>query len=341
VSASAEPVLALEALRVEFATRAGAVQAVRGVSYAVARGRTLAVVGESGCGKSVTLQAVTGLMPSPPGRIVAGSARLHGRELTTLGRRELNRVRGRDVGMIFQDPMSALNPTMRVGEQIAETLVAHRGTSRREALARAVELLERTRIPAARTRSRQYPCEFSGGMLQRAMIAVALACRPALLIADEPTTALDVTVQDQVLGLLEEMQREEGMAIVLVTHDLGVVARMADEVAVMYAGQVVESGPAEDVFQRRAHPYTTGLLQALPEAPGGARRPLRPIPGSPPELLAPPPGCAYAARCPHAMRVCAERDPPPFALAPGHTARCWLHHPAAPPRTADAPGSGS
>jgi len=290
MSDGAAPVLALDGLHVEFAARAGTVRAVRGVGFAVAAGRTLAVVGESGCGKSVTLQAAMGLIDTPPGRITAGSARLLGRELVGLPARELDRLRGATAGMIFQDPMSALNPLMPVGEQIAEPLRAHRGMSRRDALARAVELLERTRIPAARERARQYPFEFSGGMLQRAMIAIALACKPALLIADEPTTALDVTVQDQVLGLMQEIQREDGMAVVLVTHDLGVVARMADDVAVMYAGEVVERGSVEDVFYRHAHPYTAGLLQALPGAARGPGRRLRPIAGSPPDLRAPPPG---------------------------------------------------
>jgi oligopeptide/dipeptide ABC transporter ATP-binding protein len=333
------PVLAVDGLEVEFATRAGTVRAVRGASYAVASGRTLAVVGESGCGKSVTLQAVMGLVDSPPGRIAAGSARLLGRELVGLPARELDRLRGATVGMIFQDPMSALNPLMRVGEQIAEPLVAHRGMSRRAALARAVELLERTRIPAARERARQYPFEFSGGMLQRVMIAIALACRPALLIADEPTTALDVTVQDQVLGLMQEIQRADGMAIVLVTHDLGVVARMADDVAVMYAGRVVEHGAVDDIFYRHAHPYSAGLLQALPGAARDRGQPLQPIPGSPPDLRTPPPGCAYAARCPRAMRICTRLEPPEFALAAGHGARCWLHHPAAAGGATTAPGA--
>jgi len=339
MSDGAAPVLALDGLHVEFAARAGTVRAVRGVGFAVAAGRTLAVVGESGCGKSVTLQAAMGLIDTPPGRITAGSARLLGRELVGLPARELDRLRGATAGMIFQDPMSALNPLMPVGEQIAEPLRAHRGMSRRDALARAVELLERTRIPAARERARQYPFEFSGGMLQRAMIAIALACKPALLIADEPTTALDVTVQDQVLGLMQEIQREDGMAVVLVTHDLGVVARMADDVAVMYAGEVVERGSVEDVFYRHAHPYTAGLLQALPGAARGPGRRLRPIAGSPPDLRAPPPGCAYAARCPRAMRICARLAPPEFTVAAAHAARCWLHHPGAAADAAAAAGA--
>ena len=221
------PVLEVRDLEVEFATYGGVVKAVRGVSYAVERGRTLAVVGESGCGKSVTVQAIMGLIDMPPGRITGGSARLLGQELIGLGARAINRVRGAAIGMIFQDPMTSLNPTMKIGSQIAETLIAHRGMARREALAQAVQLLDRTRIPEAGKRANQYPFELSGGMLQRVMIAISLACKPALLIADEPSTALDVTIQNQVLELMREIQREEGMAIVLITHDLGVVARMA------------------------------------------------------------------------------------------------------------------
>ena len=316
-------------LEVEFATYGGVVKAVRGVSYAVERGRTLAVVGESGCGKSVTVQAIMGLIDMPPGRITGGSARLLGQELIGLGARAINRVRGAAIGMIFQDPMTSLNPTMKIGSQIAETLIAHRGMARREALAQAVQLLDRTRIPEAGKRANQYPFELSGGMLQRVMIAISLACKPALLIADEPSTALDVTIQNQVLELMREIQREEGMAIVLITHDLGVVARMADDVAVMYAGRIVESGPVEDIFYRSAHPYTTGLKRAMP---GAARthRKLVAIAGSPPDLFAVPPGCAYAPRCPHAMNICAVHDPAPSALGAQHRASCWLHHPQAP-----------
>ncbi|MBK6287795.1 MAG: ABC transporter ATP-binding protein [Gammaproteobacteria bacterium] len=323
------PVLEVRDLEVEFATYGGVVKAVRGVSYAVERGRTLAVVGESGCGKSVTVQAIMGLIDMPPGRITGGSARLLGQELIGLGARAINRVRGAAIGMIFQDPMTSLNPTMKIGSQIAETLIAHRGMARREALAQAVQLLDRTRIPEAGKRANQYPFELSGGMLQRVMIAISLACKPALLIADEPSTALDVTIQNQVLELMREIQREEGMAIVLITHDLGVVARMADDVAVMYAGRIVESGPVEDIFYRSAHPYTTGLKRAMP---GAARthRKLVAIAGSPPDLFAVPPGCAYAPRCPHAMNICAVHDPAPSALGAQHRASCWLHHPQAP-----------
>lgn len=327
---SEQPVLDLRDLEVEFDTLGGKVKAVRGVSYRVEAGETLAVVGESGCGKSVTVQALMGLIPMPPGRIVNGSAKLLGKELIGLNQAELNRVRGADMGMIFQDPMTSLNPTMRVGEQIAETLIIHRGMSKADALKEAVKLLERTRIPEAVQRVRQYPFEFSGGMLQRVMIAMSLACTPKLLIADEPTTALDVTIQDQVLELMREIQREDQMAIVLITHDLGVVARMADRVAVMYAGEVVETGTVDDIFYRASHPYTQGLQSAMPDINNQESQELRAIPGSPPDLFAPPPGCAYHPRCPRAMALCSRVDPPSFPMLEEHAASCWLHHSEAP-----------
>jgi oligopeptide/dipeptide ABC transporter ATP-binding protein len=311
-------------LRVEFDTYGGVVKAVRGVDLSLERGRTLAIVGESGCGKSVTVQAMMGLIPMPPGRITSGSVRLHGKEILGVPLAEANRVRGREIGMIFQDPMTSLNPTMTVGKQIAETLRQHRGLRGRAARDKAVEFLERVRIPEARTRVDHYPFQFSGGMRQRAMIAMAIACGPAVLVADEPTTALDVTVQAEILALLEELQRENGMAIILITHDLGVVARMADDVAVMYGGYLVEEGSAEDLFYRSAHPYTLGLKAAMPH--GGRRERLEPIEGSPPDLFSPPPGCAYYERCPFAMKVCGPEDPPLWALEPRHRSRCWLHH---------------
>ncbi|MEY3668463.1 MAG: hypothetical protein RL572_2003 [Pseudomonadota bacterium] len=324
------PLLEVCNLQVEFDTYGGTVKAVRGVDFRVDAGRTLAIVGESGCGKSVTVQAMMGLTPMPPGRITAGSARLRGEEIlghTQAGGREL---RGSQIGMIFQDPMSSLNPTMRIGDQIAEPLLVHRGFSARQAWDRAIELLELVRIPEAARRARQYPFEFSGGMLQRAMIAMAIACKPAVLIADEPTTALDVTIQAQILDLLRELQQETGMAIILITHDLGVVARMADEVAVMYAGQVVEAGSVDDVFYRSAHPYTLGLKQAMPGRHRDRAQRLQPIDGSPPDLFAPPQGCAYAARCPQAMQVCQSRAPASVEAGPQHVSRCWLRHPLAP-----------
>ena len=325
----ATELLQVEDLHVEFDTYGGVVKAVRGVDFSVAAGETLAIVGESGCGKSVTVQSIMDLIPMPPGRISRGSARLRGEEILGQSRIQGREIRGAQIGMIFQDPMTSLNPTMTIGDQIAEPLQVHRGLSRSDAAREAVRLLEVTRIPEAAKRAKQYPFEFSGGMLQRAMIAMAIACKPDLLIADEPTTALDVTIQAQILDLLQELQRETGMAIVLITHDLGVVARMADSVAVMYAGKVVERGSVDDIFYRSAHPYTLGLRAAMPSNDPSVRQSLQPIEGSPPDLFAPPPGCGYAPRCPYAMKVC-QSDPPLTPLSEAeprpHSSLCWLHH---------------
>ena len=333
------PLLEVRGLRVEFATYGGTVHAVRGVSFALERGKTLAIVGESGCGKSVTVQSIMGLVPMPPGKITGGAATLDGHDILRDQKIDGKDIRGRLVGMIFQDPMSSLNPTMTIGDQIAETLQVHRRYSHRRAFARAVELIEMTRIPEAAKRAKQYPFEFSGGMLQRAMIAMSLACEPSILIADEPTTALDVTIQAQILDLMGDLQRETGMAIVLITHDLGVVARMADDVLVMYAGEVVEQGSVDQVFYRSGHPYTLGLKAAMPSNRQDAGRTLTPIDGSPPDLFAPPAGCGYFARCPEAMRVCGDGSPPAFGLGEGHHARCWLHHEDCPRRPAEASGA--
>ena len=323
------PALDVQNLQVEFSAQGGKVQAVRGVSFSVQPGETLGVVGESGCGKSVTMMSIMGLIPMPPGKIVGGSAKLNGRELLHLPVSELNKIRGVDIGMVFQDPMSALNPTMKIGDQIAETLRVHKGMSNADALKRAVELLDRTKIPEAAKRAQQYPFEFSGGMLQRAVIAMSLACNPSVLIADEPTTALDVTIQNQVLELMREIQKEEGMAIVLITHDLGVVARMADKVAVMYAGQVVETGSAEDIFYRSAHPYTLGLKDAMPSPEMHVDEKLVAIAGSPPDLFSPPAGCGYCSRCDYAMNVCDRHLPELLAVNGAHASRCWQQHPQA------------
>lgn len=320
------PALAVNNLEVEFSAQGGKVQAVRGVSFSVQPGETLGIVGESGCGKSVTMMSLMGLIPMPPGKIVKGSAKLNGREILHLPVSELNKIRGVDIGMVFQDPMSALNPTMKIGEQIAETLRVHKGMGKSDSLKRAVELLDRTKIPEAKKRANQYPFEFSGGMLQRAVIAMSLACNPSVLIADEPTTALDVTIQNQVLELMREIQKEEGMAIVLITHDLGVVARMADKVAVMYAGQIVESGTAEDIFYRSAHPYTLGLKAAMPSPGMHVDEKLVAIAGSPPDLFSPPKGCGYCSRCDHALSICDRQLPQLHAVGDEHKSRCWLQH---------------
>jgi oligopeptide/dipeptide ABC transporter ATP-binding protein len=330
VTVTNEKLLEVRDLRVEFDTYGGIVHAVRGVSFDLERGRTLAIVGESGCGKSVTVQSIMGLIPMPPGRITAGAALLRGQDIIRNKLVDGQDVRGHLIGMIFQDPMTSLNPTMTIGAQIAETLRVHRGLSNQAAMARAEELIAAVSIPDPKQRARQYPFEFSGGMLQRSMIAMAIACEPAILIADEPTTALDVTIQSQILDLLMELQRTHGMSIVLITHDLGVVARMADDVIVMYAGEVVERGAVNDLFERPGHPYTLGLRAAMPARDAGARSRLTPIDGSPPDLFAPPVGCSYFARCPYAMRIC-EHTRPELLPAAGseHQARCWLQHPAA------------
>ena len=321
--------LAVEDLHVEFATYGGIVKAVRGVSFAVHAGKTLAIVGESGCGKSVSMQSILGLIPMPPGRITRGRAMLGDVDIIHQKIIDGSDLRGNRVGVIFQDPMSSLNPTMRVGEQIAETLIVHRGYSPRRAFDRAVELLELTHIPEAAKRARQYPFAFSGGMLQRAMIAMAIACEPELLVADEPTTALDVTIQAEILDLLQELQRRTGMAMILITHDLGVVARVADDVVVMYAGEVVEQGSIDRIFHASAHPYTLGLKAALPTRSSTKAEGLNAIPGAPPDLFAPPAGCGFFARCPQAMRVCAQHHPPRIEVTPGHSTLCWLWHPEA------------
>lgn len=327
---NAAPFFSVENLSVEFDTYGGIVKAVRDVGFSVREGTTLGVVGESGSGKSVMVQAIMGLIPMPPGRIVQGRAYLAGEKILDADKNYLKRVGGRDIGMIFQDPMTALNPTMKVGRQIAEPLRVHQGLSAKAALMRAEELLALTKIPEPGRRAQQYPFEFSGGMLQRVMIAMSLACNPKLLIADEPTTALDVTIQAQVLEVMRDIQKSEGMTIILITHDLGVVANMADDVVVMYAGQIVESGAVDNIFYHPRHPYSIGLRKAMPTNCEGGNIPLAPIEGSPPDLFSPPLGCGYFARCSHRMKVCEQQPPPAFSHLPTGTARCWLQHPSAP-----------
>ena len=327
----AERILTVEDLCVSFDTYAGEVQAVRGVSLHVDAGEVLAVVGESGCGKSVTAQTIMRLNPMPPARIVSGKIDLAGHDIVAASEKEMQKIRGKEVAMIFQDPMTCMNPTTQVGYQVVESVRLHTKISRKEAKEEAVRSLADVRIPNPRERARQYPHEFSGGMRQRAMIAMALSCRPKLLIADEPTTALDVTIQAQIMQLLSEMKNQLNTAIILITHDLGVVAGIADRVAVMYAGKIVETGTAREIFYEPAHPYTQALLGSLPEAHSGKSRPLTSIPGTPPDLLSPPAGCGFAARCRHCMRLCREEAPPVFAQAEeGHAASCWLLHPSCP-----------
>ncbi|MFF4692562.1 ABC transporter ATP-binding protein [Streptomyces sp. NPDC001307] len=296
-------------LHVEFHTRDGIAHAVNGVTYAVDAGETLAVLGESGSGKSVTAQAIMGILDTPPARITGGEIVFAGRDLLTLSAEERRRVRGRQIAMIFQDALSALNPVMTVGDQLGEMFVVHRGMSRKDARARAVELMERVRIPAAAQRVRDYPHQFSGGMRQRIMIAMALALEPALIVADEPTTALDVTVQAQVMDLLADLQREYRMGLILITHDLGVVADVADRIAVMYAGRIVESAPVHDLYRAPAHPYTRGLLDSIPRLDHKGRQ-LYAIKGLPPNLTHIPPGCSFHPRCPLARDICRTDEPP-------------------------------
>ena len=315
-----ERILDIQDLRVSFDTYAGEVKAVRGVSFHVDQGEVLAIVGESGCGKSVTAQTIMKLNPMPPARIVSGSVRLGEHDIVAAGEKEMQAIRGKEVSMIFQDPMTCMNPTTQVGKQIVEAIKLHQKLSPKEAKAEAIRCLKQVRIPNPEERAKQYPHQFSGGMRQRAMIAMALSCNPKLLIADEPTTALDVTIQAQIMELLAD----------LITHDLGVVAGSADRVAVMYAGKIVETGSTRDIFYHSAHPYTQALIGSLPSVDVTKQQRLVSIPGTPPDLLAPPKGCGFAARCKYCVRVCQEEYPPEFTVGEGHTANCWLLHPDCP-----------
>jgi oligopeptide/dipeptide ABC transporter ATP-binding protein len=320
--------LSIEDLSVAFHTPEGTARAVDRVSFHLNKGETLGVVGESGCGKSVTSLSILGLIPSPPGAIESGCIRFEGRNLLELDHETLRSLRGRDIAMIFQEPMTSLNPVLAIGRQVAEPLMVHRGLSRSAALAQAGEWLERVRIPAARRRLEDYPHQLSGGMRQRVMIAMAMVCRPKLLIADEPTTALDVSIQAQILALMLDLKKEMGMSLLLITHNLGVVAQTVSRVVVMYAGQVVEEAGTADLFDRPFHPYTQGLLRSMPRLgaqPAGGRR-LREIPGMVPALTEIMTGCRFAPRCPHAFDHCRTHPPDLFAVRDGQRARCWLQH---------------
>ena len=321
------PLLVVENLQTRFYTRAGTVKAVDGVSFTLGRGETLAIVGESGCGKSVTALSLMRLVADPPGRIVGGSVRLEGTELLALDEAAMRRVRGKLISMIFQEPMTSLNPVMTIGRQIGESLVLHEGLSRRAALARSVELLQLVGIPEPAQRAREYPHQLSGGMRQRVMIAMALACNPKLLIADEPTTALDVTIQAQILDLMRELKQKIDAAIVLITHDLGVVAEMAQRVVVMYAGRKAEEAPVGNLFRRPLHPYTKGLLASVPRLGASLdheRAPrLAEIAGTVPSLEDPIPGCPFEARCAFATDICRREMPAFDEKEPGHFAACF------------------
>ena len=315
--------LEIEDLVVDFATPAGDLRAVNGVSYDVSAGEIVAVVGESGSGKSVTALSILRLLPEPPARIVGGRIRLDGADLLTLDADGIRHVRGRRVGMVFQEPMTSLNPVLSIGRQLTEAMREHLGLSPAAARARAVELLDIVGIAAPESRLKQYPHHLSGGMRQRVMIAMALACKPEVIIADEPTTALDVTIQAQILELMRDLCRRLGVALVIITHNLGIVARHADRVNVMYAGRIVECGPAADIYRRPSHPYTIGLLNSVPrlDRPRGA--PLDPIPGNPPDPLALPAGCAFQPRCAFATALCAEQAPALRPVAGAHASACF------------------
>ncbi|MEV7938513.1 ABC transporter ATP-binding protein [Kitasatospora sp. NPDC088264] len=308
------PLLDVRDLHVEFVTRDGVAKAVNGVDYSVRAGETLAVLGESGSGKSVTAQAIMGILDMPPARIPRGEIRFRGRDMLKMGNEERRRIRGQKIAMIFQDALSSLNPVLTVGFQLGEMFRAHRGASRKEAKDRAVELMDRVRIPAAKQRVNDYPHQFSGGMRQRIMIAMALALEPDLIIADEPTTALDVTVQAQVMDLLAELQAEYNMGLILITHDLGVVADVADKIAVMYAGRIVETAPVHELYARPAHPYTRGLLDSIPRLDQKGQE-LYAIKGLPPNLLRIPQGCAFNPRCPRAQDRCRAEVPELYPVA--------------------------
>jgi oligopeptide/dipeptide ABC transporter ATP-binding protein len=326
--APAVPVLEIDDLKTHFFAPDGVVRAVDGVSYAVRGGETLGVVGESGCGKSVTALSVLRLVASPPGRIVGGAIRLEGRNLLDLSEAEMEKIRGNDISMIFQEPMTSLNPLLTVGRQISEAIMLHQGLSRRDAIDKTVETLRRVHIPEPEQRIRAYPHQLSGGMRQRVMIAMALSCNPKVLIADEPTTALDVTIQAQILDLMRELQDSLGTAVILITHDMGVIAETADRVVVMYAGRKVEEAAVDDLFEHPGHPYTHGLFGSIPNVEAAARsksRRLRlaEIKGMVPSLADLPPGCSFAPRCALASEECRAAYPPLRELRPGHWVACW------------------
>ena len=317
-----EPLLSVEDLEVRFWTSRGIIHAVNGISFDIAPGETLGIVGESGCGKSVTSLAILGILPRA-GRVTAGSARYQGRDLVGLSDDELRSIRGKEIAMIFQDPMTSLNPVLTIGRQVREALETHFDLDKDEANKQAAELLDRVGIPSAKMRLKDYPHQFSGGMRQRAMIAMALACEPKVLIADEPTTALDVTIQAQILGLLRELVAERDTALILITHDLGVVAGMCERVNVMYAGMFMETGSARQVFAKPRHPYTLGLLQSVPRLDAARKTALQPIEGAPRDMLFPPNACPFAPRCRYEVEQSRKEVPPLEQIEPGHKVACF------------------
>jgi len=323
-----ENLLEVRDLKVSFQTFFGEVEAVRGISYNLEKGKTLAIVGESGCGKSVSANAIMQLLPKPPVLYKGGEIVFKGENLLEKSEKEMTNIRGNEISMVFQDPMTSLNPTMKVGKQIVEGLKRHKKISNSEARQIAIEMLKKVSVPQAEKRIDQYPHEFSGGMRQRVMIAIAMAVRPDLLIADEPTTALDVTVQAQILDLMKEIQKQEGNSIIIITHDLGVVADMADDIIVMYAGQIVEEGSVDEIFNNPSHPYTRKLLEAVPKLNMNRNEALNAIEGTPPDLYKPPLGCAFFDRCDEAMVVCEKNMPDFYKVKGSHCSRCFKNHPS-------------
>ncbi len=324
------PILEINDLHVVFDTPEGILRAVDGVSLSMNPGDTLGLVGESGCGKTVTAMSILRLIPDPPGRITSGTIKFNGQDIASLPLKELRKIRGAAVGMVFQDPMTSLNPTMRIGDQIIEALLIHTKIDKKEAVQVAADKLHMVGMPNPYEQLRNYPHQLSGGMRQRVSIAIALSCNPKVLLADEPTTALDVTIQAQILDLLIDYRRKTGMSMILVTHDLGVVANLADRILVMYAGKIVERGSAKDIFYRCRHPYTRALLDSIPKQYTKQDGALYSLKGSPPDLLLELPSCAFAQRCKFCMPICLEQAPPETFTTDGHGTSCWLQHPNAP-----------
>lgn len=324
-----EKILSVENLHISFQLQDRVIQAVRGVSFSLHKGETLAIVGESGSGKSVTAKSLMRLLPSETTKMTEGRIQYLNQDILTFSAREMEALRGKEISMVFQDPMTSLNPTMKIGKQIMEGLVQHQKLTKAEARQKAIEMLKMVGIPNAEERMEAYPHQFSGGMRQRVVIAIALACRPHILIADEPTTALDVTIQAQILDLMISIQKQTQMGLILITHDLGVVASMAQRVAVMYTGEIVELGPTDEIFSNPQHPYTKGLLKSMPRLDADRQQPLVPIPGSPPDVSRLGTGCAFAPRCPYVMKVCHHHSPPQTKLDDQHLTSCWLHDPRA------------
>lgn len=324
-----EKLLDVKDLKTSFKTSAGEVHAVRGVSFYLEKGEALGIVGESGCGKSVTMMSIMRLL-ADNGRIVGGEILFDGKNISDVKEVEMESIRGNDIGMIFQDPMTSLNPVYTIGDQLMEPLIKHKKISKAEARKEAIKMLGLVGIPSPEKRMKQYPHEFSGGMRQRAMIAMSLICEPKLIIADEPTTALDVTIQAQILDLMKELKQKLDTAIILITHDLGVVADVCSRINVMYGGIIVETGTAEDIFYRGKHPYTWDFLRSVPNPKEDIKEKLIPIEGQPPDLLKPPVGCPFAARCDYAMKICIQEQPPLFEIGDKHRTACWLCHEDAP-----------